>query len=183
MSHSGAPPPHRRPPVGRLILLFLGVVGAAAQGLAQTGALDQRDLALLGAPAGTPLSGAALEEATEEVAGLMRCPVCQGLSVADSHTPSALAMRLKTEALLEAGYSGEQVLSYFEASYGEFIRLAPRPEGFNLVVWLLPGVGLLVGALLVWRRLRGRSAAVVVEEEDDAELAAYRERVRQELGG
>ena len=151
---------------------------------ASESSLDERDVALLGTPAGSPLSGAELVAATERVASLMRCPVCQGLSVADSHTPSALAMRVKAEALLEAGYSQDQVLGYFETSYGEFIRLAPRAEGFNLLVWFLPGLALLVGGLLIWRRLRRPREAPPVESasSEDADLEAYRERVRREVG-
>lgn len=153
-----------------------------APGIAAQGRLDERDVELLGAPQGRPLSDAELERATEEVTSLMRCPVCQGLSVADSHTPLALAMGAKAEALLEAGYSSDQVLGYFESSYGEFIRLSPRPEGFNLVVWILPGVGLLVGLLLIWYRLRRRPETQPVAAADDGEMASYRERVRREAG-
>jgi cytochrome c-type biogenesis protein CcmH len=174
------------PPARWAAWLATVLVAAAAVAGAQEGSLDPRDVARLGPPAGPPIAGAELAAATHEVASMMRCPVCQGLSVADSHTPSALAMRVKAEALLAAGYSREQVLGYFEASYGEFIRLAPRAEGFNLVVWILPGVGLLIGALLVWRRLRkapGRAAGGAAEAPEEADLAAYRERVRQEVEG
>ncbi|PYQ47091.1 MAG: hypothetical protein DMF59_19820 [Acidobacteria bacterium] len=48
---------------------------------------------VLGAPHGTPLSGTALEERTHEVASLLRCPVCQGMSVADSPSTDALDTR------------------------------------------------------------------------------------------
>jgi cytochrome c-type biogenesis protein CcmH len=146
----------------------------------------ERDVALLGEPAGPPLAGIELDLATEQVASRMRCPVCQGLSVADSHTDSAQAMRTKARELLSRGYSHEQVLTYFESSYGEFIRLSPRPEGFNLVVWMLPVAGLLVGAALIWARLRRRAAPAGRETpapERDDDLSAYRERVRRETSG
>ncbi len=186
-----------RPVVSGLLVLAL-LVGWATQAPAQV-TLEERDLALLGEPAGAPLTGSELEAATESVAAWMRCPVCQGLSVADSHTESALAMRDKARALLARGYSADQVLTYFESSYGEFIRLAPRPEGFNLVVWFMPALGLLVGIALVWSRLRrGRKEPVAADPVDggraetdrvDAstadggdDLTAYRERVRREAG-
>lgn len=173
----------RRRSIGWLVpLILLSAAGASEAVAATEGTLDQRELALLGEPAGQSLSGAELAAATEKVTSMMRCPACQGLSVADSHTPAAQAMRAKAEALVAAGYSRNQVLGYFEASYGEFIRLAPRAEGFNLVVWFLPGLGLLVGVLVIWRRLRGRQVAAPVVETEDAELAAYRERVRREVG-
>ena len=136
--------------------------------------LTERDRALLGSPAGDGLTGEALRERTEELSALMRCPVCQGLSVADSPTPAARAMKARVEALLEAGYSDDQILIYFEASYGEFIRLAPKPQGFNLVAWLLPVVAILVAA--VWLTLRARRPL------EGPELSEYVERVRREVG-
>lgn len=146
------------------------------------GVVEEQDTALLGEPEGRPLAGEELHQTTEAVTSLMRCPVCQGLSVADSHTPLAIAMKAKAEALLAAGYSRSQVLTYFESAYGEFIRLSPRPEGFNLVVWILPGVALLIGIGLVWRRLRRRPAVAREVTEPDEELEDYRRRVREELG-
>ena len=142
----------------------------------------ERD-AMLGPAAGPPLTGDALIEKTEEVAALMRCPVCQGLSIADSPTLLAQAMKTEVRDLLALGYSEEQVMTYFEQSYGEFIRLEPKAEGFNLLVWLAPVGALALGAWFIIAR--GRAAEPIADEEleevMDPEIAAYRERVRQEL--
>ncbi len=135
-------------------------------------------------PAGPPVEGAELDRRTEEVASLMRCPVCQGLSVADSPTDSALAMKQEVRSLIAAGYSDDQVLTYFERSYGEFIRLSPKPTGFNLFVWLAPILAVLAGALLVAARVRGRRESGRVESPAiDPELEPYLERVRREVAG
>lgn len=109
------------------------------------------------APLGPPLSGAALDQATEEVASLMRCPVCQGLSVADSPASSAVDLKAEVRRQLAAGYTRDQVLANFERSYGEFIRLEPKAEGFNWLVWLMPALALVVGALVIYFRLRPQS--------------------------
>ena len=143
----------------------------------------ERD-ALLGPPAGPPLTGDALLQRTEEVALLMRCPVCQGLSIGDSPTLLAQAMKSEVGALLAEGYSEEQVMLYFEQSYGEFIRLAPKARGFNLLVWLAPVAALALGAWFVFARARSPKPAVEEArqaEVDDPEIEAYRKRVRQEL--
>jgi cytochrome c-type biogenesis protein CcmH len=139
----------------------------------------------LGAPEGTPRSGADLERATRDLASRLRCPVCQGLSVADSTSISALSMRDEIQEMFAKGYSEAQIIRHFESSYGEFVLLVPKPRGFNLLVWLLPVIGLLVGIALVLRHTRGvlASDAAAAPHPDAAELAEYRERVRRETAG
>ncbi len=114
---------------------------------------------IVGAPAGPPLTGEALREQTHIVAKLMRCPVCQGLSVADSPSESALAMKKEVEDLVARGYDAEQILLYFETSYGEFIRLEPKFEGFNLLVWAAPILMLVGGGGWVAWSMRGKKPA------------------------
>jgi cytochrome c-type biogenesis protein CcmH len=112
---------------------------------------------VVGAPRGQPFSGAALEARTEAVAGLLRCPVCQGLSVADSPATMAVNMKVQVREMLAAGYEQEQILAYFERSYGEFVRLQPPLRGVNWFVWLLPLAGLLAGGGVVAMTLRRAS--------------------------
>jgi cytochrome c-type biogenesis protein CcmH len=96
-----------------------------------------------------PLSGAELDARTNDIGGLLRCPVCQGLSVADS--PSSMARNMKSEVRqkLAAGYDQEQILASFERSYGEFVRLEPPLRGVNWLVWFGPLAVLLGGGGVV----------------------------------
>ena len=71
----------------------------------------------------------------------------------------ATNMRRQVRELVAAGFVEEQVLSYFEASYGEFVRLEPPLRGVNWLVWLAPVAGLLGGVAVVWWALRGPRAA------------------------
>lgn len=151
-------------------------VASEATGLGAELGVDR--YALIGEPAGPPLSGDALEQSTLELSRLLRCPVCQGLSVADSPSPSALAMRIEVRELLSRGYSQEQAADYFESTYGEFVRLQPRARGLNWLVWLAPLIALLIGfALVVWL---SRKSAPSHHGEEDTDLAQWRDKVRQE---
>jgi cytochrome c-type biogenesis protein CcmH len=156
---------------------------AAAQGdgaaaAAQPGAPDAEVHAapdpadLIGPPKGTPLSGAALAERTDEVAGTIRCPVCQGVSVADSPSEMAQNMKRQTQELLARGYEAEQIIHYFEQSYGEFIRLEPKSEGLKALVWILPGLLLLAGlaGIAVFVRRHRQPAAAAADASGAAEL-------------
>jgi cytochrome c-type biogenesis protein CcmH len=149
-------------------------------------------VALVGPPAGEPLAGAALEARTQEVASLLRCPVCQGLSVEDSPATMAVNMKTQVRDLLARGYTQEQILSYFEGSYGEFVRLDPPLRGVNWLVWLAPLGALVLGGVVVSWMLRTRAAAPATRDEakpldlparnrlpDDPELVPYVLRVRE----
>jgi cytochrome c-type biogenesis protein CcmH len=113
---------------------------------------------ILGTPQGRPLSGAALDQKTYEVASLLRCPVCQGMSVADSPSTVALDMKARVRELLSRGYTQEQILSDFEESYGQFVLLKPKFRGVNALVWILPILVLIVGAIVAITTARRLSA-------------------------
>ncbi len=110
---------------------------------------------VVGPAQGPRLTAGALEAEAQRVGALLRCPVCQGLSVADSPSTMATNMRQQVRDMVAAGFVEEQVLAYFEASYGEFVRLQPPLRGVNWLVWLAPLLGLLAGGAIVFFVLRG----------------------------
>jgi cytochrome c-type biogenesis protein CcmH len=109
----------------------------------------------IGAPKGPQLSGPELDKRTDDIGALLRCPVCQGLSVADSPATMARNMKAEVREKLAKGYDQEQILAYFERSYGEFVRLEPPMRGVNWLVWFGPVAGLLAGgAVIAWAMMR-----------------------------
>lgn len=182
----------RRFLAGLALLLLIGPAGLAQNAPAPAPTPDVTDARrLMGQPKGQALQGASLDAETKRVGSLLRCPVCQGLSVADSPATMAVNMRHQVQELLAAGYSDEQILSYFERAYGEFVRLQPPLRGVNWTLWLAP-VALLVlgGAFILWFVRRGVVApvaealpapgeAVGDPLPEDPELASYVRRVRE----
>ena len=88
------------------------------------------------------------------LAARLRCPDCQSISVAESDSQTARAIRDEIGRMVAAGRSDQQVLDYFVARYGRWVLLDPPPRGTTLLVWLLPAAGLVagVGALAAYRR-------------------------------
>src|SRR5687768_17180663 len=85
------------------------------------------------------------------------------MAVADSPAEMAVNMKAQVHELLQRGYTEEQILKYFELSYGQFVLLRPKFEGVNRLVWLLPLGALLVGITIVFftlKKLEARAAAV-----------------------
>lgn len=119
-------------------------------------------------------SVAMLEALTSAVAAQLRCPVCQGLSIEASPTELALEMRAVVRDQLAAGRTPDEVRAYFVSKYGEWILLQPKPEGFNLAVYALPVLVLLLGGgtvlLAVRRWTRQGGGEALVSGEAQAEM-------------
>jgi cytochrome c-type biogenesis protein CcmH len=95
-----------------------------------------------------------LEARVRQVASELRCPVCQGESIQDS--PAALAQEMKAivREQLAAGRTPDEVKAYFVEKYGEWILLRPKARGWNVMVYLLPLLALLGGAVVIARATR-----------------------------
>jgi cytochrome c-type biogenesis protein CcmH len=104
---------------------------------------------------GHATDAARVEQLTEQ----LRCPVCDGLAVADSPSSTARAIAADVRARVAGGESDDAIRRAYVAQYGEWILLEPPSGGFGVVAWALP-VGLLVAAAAgaAWV-LRRRAAA------------------------
>ncbi len=76
----------------------------------------------------------------------LKCPECQGLSVADSQAPTSRAIRADVKRRIAAGQSDEQIRQAYVDRYGETILLNPQDSGVSLLVWILPVLVLALGA-------------------------------------
>src|SRR5687768_10884212 len=151
-----------------LLTLFVATLVAG-----QTRVPDAAQFA--GPPKGVRLQGAELDRRTDQIAALLRCPVCQGLAVADSPAEMAVNMKRQVRDLLSRGYTEQQILRYFEQSYGEFVLLKPKFEGLNTLVWILPLGALLVGAAIVFVKVKRLEKPLPSED-------PYLSKVREMVG-
>jgi cytochrome c-type biogenesis protein CcmH len=157
---------------------------------ASEASLDASLVEVLGRPKSGPPAQSVVAEQAADIFTKLRCPVCQGVSIADSPSGMATNMRGQVRDLVAKGYSEEQVLSYFERSYGEFVRLEPPLRGLNVMLWVLPAVVLVGGGFFVYRKARRPVATAQAPSEParsegatvDPELARYLERIRRDSG-
>jgi len=134
-----------------VVALIVSIAWTGSEGVARAQAPGPRadSVPLRAAPRDT-----ALEELTRQVSAQLRCPVCQGLSLADS--PSELAREMKdvVRDQLAAGRTPDEVKAYFVAKYGEWILLEPPRRGVNLLAYVLPGAAAVAGLGVIWLLLR-----------------------------
>ena len=110
-----------------------------------------------------------LDQRVQDVASQLKCPVCQGESVADSPSTLAQQMRAIIRHKLQAGQSEQEIIQYFVNSFGEQIVWSPPWQGFALLAWLVPIALILAGALLLFIVLRNwalQSAPVSAPKDD-----------------
>src|SRR5713226_7305369 len=113
-----------------------------------------------------------LDQRVHDVASQLKCPVCQGESVADSPSTISQQMRGVIRQQLQSGQSEQQVIQYFIDRYGQQIVWSPPWQGFSLLVWLVPIVLLLGGAALLYFVLRDWRRTVPPDvTAEDTELA------------
>ena len=113
-------------------------------------------------------------ERADAVARELRCPDCQGLSVADSPTGSAQEIRRQIDELIAGGATNDEVRAHFAARYGDWILLAPTAP----LAWIIPFAVMLAGiaGLVAWL-LRGSRPPALEREPLSAE---ERHRLREE---
>lgn len=84
------------------------------------------------------------------------------------------------------GKSSDEVIAAFVAKYGEQILMAPKPEGFNLAGYLLPGgavltAGALLAAVLLRRGRRGADLVPAPASLKTATSSAEQDRLQRAL--
>lgn len=105
--------------------------------------------------AGLITSPPAVADRGDALAQQLRCPVCQGESVADSPSDTATAMRDQIDQMVAAGRTDREILDHYVERYGRWVLLDPPARGDTLGLWLLPAIAATVGlGVLVTRRRR-----------------------------
>ena len=121
----------------------------------------------------------ALEEKTRELAGELRCLVCQNQTLADSNAELAVDMRNRIREELARGRSREEVVDLMVQRYGDFVLYRPPLKARTVLLWAGPFLLLAAGvAILAWQLRRRRHAAKAEAELDEAE----RSRAAELLG-
>jgi cytochrome c-type biogenesis protein CcmH len=95
-----------------------------------------------------------------ELESEIMCPIC-ATTLDQSDARMAQNMKQFIAGRIAAGDTKSEIEDQLVSRFGEQVLAAPPREGFNLLAWLLPLVGLLAAVPIVgwaaWRWSRGRA--------------------------
>lgn len=100
------------------------------------------------------LSDPKQEAQAEALMEQLRCLVCQGQSIADSDAELAGDMRDLVRRRIAAGDTPSAIRAWLIQRYGTWISYEPTAEPAAWPLWLAPFALLLLGVLLIRRRIR-----------------------------
>jgi cytochrome c-type biogenesis protein CcmH len=122
-----------------------------------------------------------------ELEGEVMCPVCK-TTIDQSDSPIATRIKQFIAARITAGDTKSEIEAKLVAQFGPAVIAEPSKKGFNLLAWVLPFLGLALGAgalaWLAWRWSRRTPEAAdgppldaaldpVLDRRVDDELARY----------
>lgn len=136
----------------RRLMMALAVLLALA--LVQAGSALAVDL-------DPPLKDPAQQATYERLIHEIRCVVCQNQTIADSTAPLAADLRREVHDMLAAGQTEDQVKTFLLNRYGDFVLYRPRFTLETALLWLAPGLLLVIGGLALFGILRRRMALPV----------------------
>jgi cytochrome c-type biogenesis protein CcmH len=95
-----------------------------------------------------------------ELESEVMCPTCKS-TLAMSNSPIADRIRDFIARRIQAGDSKSEIKQQLVDEFGPAVLAEPSKKGFNLLAWVLPLVGIVLGAIAVggvaWKWTRGRA--------------------------
>ena len=97
------------------------------------------------------------EERYHKLTNELRCLVCQNQTVADSNAGLAVDLRNQVANQISAGKTDDEILTYMEERYGEFVLYNPQMSMENLGLWIGPFVVVVIAILIAANTIKKHS--------------------------
>lgn len=104
----------------------------------------------------TPQPGQSMPSDNEvnAIAKDMFCPVCENIPLDVCPTTACQEWRELIRLRLAEGWSEQQIKDYFVAQYGDRVLAEPPRRGLHWLVYVLPPIFFLFGAVILWNVFR-----------------------------
>ncbi len=88
------------------------------------------------------------------VAKQLYCPVCENTPLDVCPTQACAQWRALIGKMLSEGKSEQEIKDYFVANYGARVLNEPPRKGLNWLIYIIPPVTILAGALFLFRAMQ-----------------------------
>ena len=107
----------------------------------------------------------ATADRVEAIGVQIKCPVCQGESIANSPAQMAQDMMALVAERVDAGATDSEIIDELLSSYSGAVLLDPPASGNTLILWLAPLVVLAIGigVIIWWKRHPGTESGAEPE--------------------
>ncbi len=115
------------------------------------------------------------EVTDDEVNAIARelfCPVCENTPLDVCETQACKQWRELIRTKLEEGWTEEEIKQYFVDNYGARVLSEPPKKGFNLLVYFVPPIIILIGVVILFRAFKEWQGDNDYEDEDIETLEA-----------
>jgi cytochrome c-type biogenesis protein CcmH len=133
-------------------------------------------------------SGTPTDDEVNAIAHKLYCPVCESTPLDVCPTQACKEWRELIRTMLADGKTEDEILQHFVDQYGAKVLAEPPKEGFYWLIYLLPPVIILIGAVILFRSLKEWTkprAAVPAsgggQSESSAKKDDYVARLEEEL--
>jgi cytochrome c-type biogenesis protein CcmH len=132
----------------------------------------------------SPPSGPS-DDQVNAIAKQLYCPVCENIPLDVCPTQACAQWRELIREKLSAGWTEDEIKTYFVAQYGDRVLATPPATGLNWLVYIIPPLVIIAGAYILYRALRAwRQAPALVADQDQPEGEPddeYVARIEEEL--
>jgi len=128
--------------------------------------------------------GPNLDDEVNQIAKTLYCPVCPNTPLDVCPTQACAQWRDLIKQRLQQGQSTQQIRDYFVQQYGPVVLGAPPAQGFNWLAYILPLLGLVLGAVVAWLTVRqwlAQRDSAAVPPEPAAIPKEYADRIEKDL--
>jgi cytochrome c-type biogenesis protein CcmH len=123
------------------------------------------------------------DDEVNAIAKGLYCPVCENVPLDVCPTVACQQWRETIREKLAAGWSQRQIEDYFVEQYGDRVLATPPPNGLNWLVYVLPPIAFVAGAVILAGAMRswGRADDSELEPADLPADDPYLQQLEQEL--
>ena len=154
----------KRPTGSRLVVTLVATALIAAFTLPSTAPAQEGEAGTPGQGTAAPQRGNNQSASLPDIEDEVMCPIC-GTALNLSESPQAERERAFIRRLISEGQSKDEIKNALVLEYGPEVLATPDTQGFDLIAWIIPGVGIAAGVLGLgfgisrWRRSARRAAA------------------------